>query len=495
MSSPMTNGPAVSLLFGLSLLGLSAPLCAQVTPNFVNWETPHVHPLELTPDKTRLLAVNIADARIEVFDVTGAVPLQLDSFPTGVDPVSVRARTNTEIWVVNQISDSVSIVDLTSGRTVRTLATDDEPADVVFTATRAFVSCSQTNTVLVYSLANLSIAPTRLALTGEDPRALSVSADGARVYVAIEQSGNGSTVIGGVPTANGSFPPDAVSDPAGPYQGVNPPPNGAGNTWVPPKSGGLPTPPPVPLIVKKNSTDQWVDDRGTNWTNFVSGGQAAKSGRPIGWDLTDNDVAVINTTTLSVFYAKRLMNLCMSIAVVPGTGDVVVVGTEAINEVRFEPNVNGRFVRVKFARIAFTGGGIPLITDLNPHLNYSAFQIPQSERDKSIGDPRAVVFSADGARGYVAGMGSNNVIVINAQGQRAGLSDTISVGAGPTGLALDDAAGRLYVLDKFEAAISVVDTASELEIARHSFHDASPPAIKLGRRHFYGTRNTSGLGQ
>src|SRR4051812_29571740 len=95
--------------FGLVLLTCAAaplPLCAQVTPSFVNWETPHVHPLDLTPDRSRLLAVNTPDARVEVFDVTGAVPVKLDSFAVGVDPVSVRARTNAEIWVVNQLSDS-----------------------------------------------------------------------------------------------------------------------------------------------------------------------------------------------------------------------------------------------------------------------------------------------------------------------------------------------------------------------------------------------------
>ena len=36
----------------------------------------------------------------------------------------------------------------------------------------------------------------------------------------------------------------------------------------------------------------------------------------------------------------------------------------------------------------------------------------QAGRDLSIGDPRAVVWNAAGTRGYVAGMGSNNVIVI-----------------------------------------------------------------------------------
>ena len=38
--------------------------------SFVNWEHPQVHPLEITPDGTKLLAVNTPDNRLEVFDLT-----------------------------------------------------------------------------------------------------------------------------------------------------------------------------------------------------------------------------------------------------------------------------------------------------------------------------------------------------------------------------------------------------------------------------------------
>src|SRR5438128_2737940 len=38
------------------------------TASFANWETGQVHPVDLTPDGTRLLVCNTADARLEVFD-------------------------------------------------------------------------------------------------------------------------------------------------------------------------------------------------------------------------------------------------------------------------------------------------------------------------------------------------------------------------------------------------------------------------------------------
>src|SRR5262249_40740168 len=63
------------------------------------------------------------------------------------------------------------------------------------------------------------------------------------------------------------------------------------------------------------------------------------------------------------------------------------------------------------------------------------------------------------------------------------------------GLALDEAHARLFVLDKFESSISIVSLASEREVARLSMHDASPSAIRIGRKHLYDTHRNSGLGQ
>ncbi len=479
----------IAAITGLVVLGSDA----SAQSSFTHWETPHVNPLALTSDGTRLLAVNTADDRLLVYDLSGPLPQPIAAIAVGLDPVSVRPRTNQEVWVVNHVSDSVSIVDLASARVVATLDTDDEPCDVVFAGSpqRAFVSCSQANTVLVFDPANLSAAPTKLQILGEDPRALAVSPDGQTVYAAIFESGNSSTVLGGGIVTNISFPPNVVSDPSGPYGGVNPPPN-SGTSFVPPKNPNTPTAPKVSLIVKKNAQGAWMDDNSHDWTAFVSGPQAAKSGRPVGWDLYDHDVAVIDANSLALSYVPRLMNLCMALSVNPASGEVTVVGTDATNERRFEPNVNGRFLRVQFARTNATSA--LSISDLNQHLDYSQSTLVQSERNKSLGDPRGIVWNAAGTKAYVTGMGSNNVIVVDQTGQRVGLKPTIEVGEGPTGLVLSEAKNRLYVLDKFEGAISVVDTLQEREIARVAFYDPTPVAIKAGRKHLYDTHKSSGLG-
>src|SRR5437868_2412311 len=226
----------VVVVFALLLSG--TPVLAQTA--FVNWETPPVHPVEMTPDGTTLLVTNTADARLEIFTLGGALPLWIASVPVGLEPVSVRARGNTEVWVANKISDTVSIVSLTSRNVVATLTPGDEPCDVVFAGSpqRAFVSVAQAHAVVVYDPTNLAAAPTLVSIQGKDVRALAT--DGTRVYAAIFESGNRSMIL----------PASTVSNPSSPYGGTNPPPN-SGASFNPPIAGGLPTPPPVSLIVNK----------------------------------------------------------------------------------------------------------------------------------------------------------------------------------------------------------------------------------------------------
>ncbi|MEM9381420.1 MAG: hypothetical protein AAGB93_15810 [Planctomycetota bacterium] len=481
----VTSPVAVALL-------VASPLVSARQQSFTNWETPHVSPLALDAAGERLFVCNTPDNRLEVFDVSGAEPVPLFDVPVGLDPVSVRQRTANEVWVVNGLSDSVSVVDLTLRAVVATIDTEDEPADVVFAGTpqRAFVTCAQPSFVQVFDPAAPGAPTAVIRILGEEPRAMAVSADGSEVYVAVFESGNGSTILGGgLDTAAGILQlRNVVSDPLGPYGGQNPPPNDGAN-FVPAIAPGNPTPPPVGLIVKKDGLDRWKDDNGGDWTDLVSGPNAARSDRPVGWDVTDHDVAVIDAATLGVTYVDRLMNINMALAVRPTTGAVTVVGTDCTNEVRFEPNLNGTFLRVRLASVDASNGDAAL-SDLNPHLDYQSATVPQATRELSIGDPRGIAWSADGARAYVTGMGSNNVVVLNGAGARVGAP--IEVGEGPTGIAV--LGRRAFVLNKFDASVSTLDLLARTELSRVAFHDPSPAAIKTGRRHLYGTHEGSGLG-
>src|SRR6185369_12900877 len=123
-----------------------------------------------------------------------------------------------------------------------------------------------------------------------------------------------------------------------------------------------------------------------------------------------HDVAAIDTGTLSVTYAGGLMNLDMGLAVNPSSGQITVVGTDATNNIRYEPVLSGRFIRVEVGIVDPANLNNHSVVDLNPHLDYQAASIPQADRDRSLGDPRGIAWNTAGSRAYVTGMGSNNVV-------------------------------------------------------------------------------------
>ena len=205
----------------------------------------------------------------------------------------------------------------------------------------------------------------------------------------------------------------------------------------------------------------------------------------------DNDVAIINTSNLSVTYRRRLMNMVMGISVNPQNQQVFVVGTEAFNDIPNEPALNGKFIKVNMAR--FTGAGLSgsTIRDLNPHLDYTSPTLPISVREQSLGDPRSIVWREDGQRAFISGMGSNNIIVIDALGNRISHFD---VGQGPTGMVMKPNSDIGFVMNKFDGSISVVDTDDLSEISQVEFNDPTPAVIKEGRPFLYDTHLTSGTG-
>ena len=67
--------------------------------DYKHFEARQVHPIGLTPDGAKVLAVNSPDARLSVFDA--ATMSRVVEIPVGLEPVTVRARTNDEVWVVS----------------------------------------------------------------------------------------------------------------------------------------------------------------------------------------------------------------------------------------------------------------------------------------------------------------------------------------------------------------------------------------------------------
>ncbi len=472
-------------VISIALAGGAASARQVPVSQFVNFETPPVHGVDMTPDGTRLLVVNTPDQRIEVFSLTGALPVWVGSIPVGLEPTSVRARTNAEAWVVNNLSDTVSIVNLTTMNVQATLSVGDEPFDLVFAGapSRAYVSLSRPNQIKVYDPANLGAAGVTVPVVGARPRAMAT--DGTRVFALFFESGNRTTIA----------PQAVVSDPSSPFAGVNPPPNSGTipETFVPPLAPGLPSPPAGSLVMNKEGTN-WKDSGLVIWSPSL-----------ITWGLAEHHVAIINTVGLGVTYANTINNINTTIAVQPTTGRVALVGTHLTNYIRFESATAVQFPHhfyVSFDPLSPptpTAGNGSTLADINPHLlqvpfngKYITSATPQ-QVSMSIGDPRALVFKPDGGTMYVAGMGSDNVgrFTVSPVARAA----TISVGHGACSLAYDAARARVYVLNRFDGTISTIDANTDAVLGTAGFFDPTPAVIKTGRPMLYDSHQFSRLGQ
>lgn len=421
-----------------------------------HFESAPVHPLDLSPSEDLLFAVHTADHRVVVYDVTGLVPVRLAEIAVGIEPVTVRARTEHEVWVVNHVSDSISIIDVPTGRVVRTLQVGDEPTDVVFAGSpqRAFVVVSQEDRIVVLDPLDLDAASVSIGLQGSDPRALAVSADGTEVYVTVLDSGNGTTAI----------PLDVVDQAGGP-----PAPD-------PPMAPGLPTPPRSALIVRHDG-NTWRDETGGDWGGMVD------------YTLFDHDVFAVDAQSLEVNFSWRGVGTHLfNVAVHPLSGDLLVTNQEAHNEIRFEPVLRGRFADQRLS--VLTQAGAVTIRDLNPHIDR---QVPgnASTRASSASLPLDLAVSPGGDAIYVASFGSAKVLVLDGSGV---VQRRIDVGGGPAGLALQPSRDRLFVLERFASDLAWVDLATDTVQRVELGFDPTPVEVREGRRVFYDAVNSSEYG-
>ncbi|PTL78952.1 YncE family protein [Vitiosangium sp. GDMCC 1.1324] len=523
---------AASLCAAVSML-VSVSATAQ-TPSFIEFESAHVRPMALSPDGTRLFAVNTPDNRLEVFSVTASGLSLLAEVPVGLEPVAVAARSNTEVWVVNHLSDSISVVSLEgTPRVVRTLLVGDEPRDVVFAGTNgyAFITTAhrgqhrtdpsiasvpgagdpQLTTpsvgradVWVFNPASLGTTlggtPVRIVtLFGDTPRGLAVSPDKKTVYAAIAQSGNQTTTVSMDTVCDGfeSSSMCLVFPDTWPW----------GNNLLP---GGLPGPrtnvagakaPETGLIVKWNSTTgQWEDTLSRNWNNGVR------------LSLPDKDVFAIDADNLQekAFYTG-VGTTIFNLATNPKTGVVYASNSEANNLTRFEgPGVfGGSTVQGNIAkmRISVISGGTVYPRHLNKHLDYSKLAssagFDPTAKNHSLSTPTEMAISSDGAKLYVAAFSSNKVGVFDTTALEANTFDpkTASAnyipvsGGGPSGLVLDEARNRLYVMTRFDNAVKVIDLATKKQVASAALYNPEPASVVEGRPFLYDANFSSANGE
>jgi len=500
-----------SFLRGLAVTTLLVGTAiAPARAEFVNFESGHTRPLALAPDGTLLFAVNTPDNRLSIFTVDGSGLTLAAEIPVGLEPVAVATRANgtsgaLEAWVVNHLSDSVSVVEVAAGdlprsRVIRTLLVGDEPRDVVFAGTsdaRAFVTTARRGQNLPPGLearlddpglgralvwvfdAEATGAPlggtplTVLELFGDAPRALGVSPDGTTVYAAIFHSGNTTTTIDPVAVEfDGGYPP-------------------------------LPSDSPFfgeeldrALIVRRDPVSgQWRDELGRDFSPRVK--LALPDSDVFAID-ADADPPVLKSGT-NTFAAVG--TTLFNVAVRPGTGSIFVTNQEARNEVRFEPiQAGGVQGHPTEERITVIAGAAVDPVHVNPHIDFGVATGPALEREESLAGLNDLVFSSDGATLFVAAMGTGRIAAFDAAALEGGTvnRDLVDVGRGPTGLVFDEPHDRLYVLNHLDHTISVVSDASttsrvETAVVALGF-DPTPVVVKAGRPFLYDARGTSGHG-
>ncbi|MBM4198803.1 MAG: hypothetical protein FJ198_03835, partial [Gammaproteobacteria bacterium] len=189
----------------------------------VVFESGPVRPLALSADGQRLFVTNAPANCLEIYAVEDDALRLVSAISVGLEPVAVAERNANEVWVVNHLSDSVSVVRLDgTPRVLRTLQVGDEPRDIVFAGAnrdRAFITAANRGQnrpgfnssslvtsgagradVWVYDAAQLDDSlngkpVTVLTLVADVPRALAVSNDRRTVYAGVFMSGNRSTVL------------------------------------------------------------------------------------------------------------------------------------------------------------------------------------------------------------------------------------------------------------------------------------------------------------
>ncbi|HEU4386422.1 MAG TPA: hypothetical protein VFV34_01405, partial [Blastocatellia bacterium] len=436
-----TNSPANA---GGGLGNAAAPTA------YTLFESGQVRPLALSPDRTQLFAVNTPDGRLEVFDVKPNGLSHRVSIPVGLEPVAVAARNNSEVWVVNHISDSISIVSVGKNepnRVVRTLLVGDEPRDIVFAGPqkrRAFITTAhrgqnspvdpQLTTpgvgradVWVFDALELGNSLggsplTIITLFSDTPRALAATPDGGLVYAAAHASGNRTASVHELFIPDGGEASGGVPAPNTNHAGVNQFETG--------------------LIVKFNGS-HWVDELGRAWDDKVR------------FNLPDKDVFVINAMPAIPKQVSGphgsfsgVGTVLYNMIVNPASGKVYVTNTEARNENRFSGSgnfahktVRGHFVENRIT-VLNPGPHTVAARHLNPHIDFNSCcaGLPNSESELSLALPQGMAISADGQTLYVAALGSDKIGVFNTTALEqntyfpsAGAQISVS-GGGPTGL-------------------------------------------------------------
>ena len=480
------------------------PSGVETASDMTIFESGQVRPLAMSSDGSQLYAVNTPDNRLEIFELTDTGPVHTGSVPVGLEPVAVAVAPDDRVWVVNHLSDNISIVNVAAAEPVvsRTLNVGDEPRDIVFAGpgnTKAFVTTAhrgqnapfdpQLTTegvgradVWVFDTGSLGAAlggtPVTITnLFADTPRALAVSPDGNTVYAAAFHSGNQTTTLFAARTTGGI-------DKAPPHENIE--------GVIAPRTG---------LIVRYNGTD-WMDNG-----DPVSGTAPKVWNDRVRFTLPDYDIFEIDAAAATPNVTRRRPNVgttLFNMVTNPATGVLYVSNSEASNEVRFEghsavsTSVRGDMVRTRISVLDDTATNH---RNLNKHItSYDQDLGTATENALATSQVLEMAVTENGSEIFAVSFGNGKLLryptasLENDSFAPSANSQVKLTGGGPTGVVLDEARGQAYVLTRFDNGISTVDMSGLSETAHITMFNPEPAHVVDGRPFLYDAELSSSRG-
>ncbi|MFD2166157.1 YncE family protein [Thalassotalea euphylliae] len=512
---------------------------------YIGFESAPVRPIAMAEDKQSLFVANTSNNSLEWFSLseTGDAS-HVQSIPVGMEPVAVAVKGN-QAWVVNHLSDSVSVVDFSTmpARVTRTLLVGDEPRDIVLASNRAFITTAhrgqqRLNSALadvpgagdpqlhtsgvgradiwVFDTTDLGQTlggkPIKIMnLFGDTLRGLAVSQDESTLYAGVLNSGNQTTAVheavmcyGYEDDEYGAYPcqvMDEISSPFGLEDGYLP-----GGRTAPGTNADGEYQPWTSMIVKYDSASgQWQDSKGRNFSNGIR------------FNLPDLDVFAIDTASLTEVAAyPHVGTTLFNLATNPTNGQLYVTNTDANNATRFEgpgtyagSTVQGNIAKSQVTVInPFLGTVKP--RHLNRHINYQTLKTDTDARAHTLSTPTQMAVSSDGKTLYSAALGSNKIAVLptmqleqdsfwDGEGEEftpQTLSQAhIEVAGGPSGLMLSESHNALYVFTRYDNSLVKIALDTKQEQQRLTMATFEPESFMAGRFMLYDANRSSSNGE
>ncbi len=489
---------------------------------FVNFESGPVNALLLAPDGRTLCVLNTADDRVEFWDPRhfmkpetgrslsvsgptsmpsgvsggsagvavpklpdgGVAPLGLlgltfrGAVLTGLSPVAMAfdPSDGTRLFVSNNVSDSVSVVDIVKRQVIATIRVGDEPQGLAISNGRLFVACARApavplaagqtepgpldeNVVVVTQASAPWTWLANVPIGAVAPRDV-VAANGI-VYAIPEHSGNHTTLLDETAATQlqlAQSVPDAFDAPFS----VNP-------------------------VLLRSEFAFPAYTRG--WIIPVAGRIVFDDEHPgLVPQLLDRDIVGIDARSLTPqpFATTGVGTTLFDVERNPATGALWVANSDARNRTRFEPALRGAALDNRVS-IALAGGTVQQVLELAPPFT------PHTHAQ-----PAVIAFggaASPGPYAFVACLGTASIVVLDAV--NAAFVAEIDTGEQPLGLAVDEPRQLLHVFCRGDLTLRSYDLSHAFAPTgpvRHLSYDPEPALVSAGRAHLYDARASTGHG-